>query len=66
MNTRVERLLSRGKARHTAWRPVMTKLVRSSEQPALVALKYNSDGWYDVHPLVAELPEFERALAPAE
>jgi hypothetical protein len=26
-----------------------------------LAFKYNGDGWYDVHPLVAELPEFERA-----
>lgn len=23
-----------------------------------LAFKYNGDGWYDVHPLVAELPEF--------
>ena len=26
-----------------------------------LAFKYNGDGWYDVHPLVAELPEFQRA-----
>lgn len=25
-----------------------------------LAFKYNGDGWYDVHPLVTELPEFER------
>jgi hypothetical protein len=25
-----------------------------------LAFKYNGDGWYDVHPLVAEIPEFER------
>jgi hypothetical protein len=23
-----------------------------------LAFKYNGDGWYDVHPLVAEIPEF--------
>lgn len=26
-----------------------------------LAFKYNGEGWYDVHPLVAEIPEFERA-----
>jgi len=26
-----------------------------------LAFKYNGDGWYDIHPLVAEIPEFERA-----
>jgi hypothetical protein len=26
-----------------------------------LALKYNGDGWYDVHPLVAEIPEFVNA-----
>jgi hypothetical protein len=31
-----------------------------------LAFKYNGDGWYDVHPLVAELPEFERGLAADE
>ena len=25
--------------------------------------KYNGKGWYDIHPLIAELPEFKRALA---
>ena len=25
-----------------------------------LAFKYNGDGWYDVHPLVAEIPEFQR------
>ncbi|WP_437311343.1 hypothetical protein [Sorangium sp. So ce388] len=25
------------------------------------AFKYNGDGWYDVHPLVAEIPEFVNA-----
>jgi hypothetical protein len=25
-----------------------------------LAFKYNGDGWYDVHPLIAEIPEFER------
>ncbi len=30
-----------------------------------LAFKYNGEGWYDVHPLVAELPEFERALREA-
>jgi hypothetical protein len=30
-----------------------------------LAFKYNGDGWYDVHPLVAELPEFERAVREA-
>lgn len=27
-----------------------------------LAFKYNGDGWYDVHPLVAELPEVQRAV----
>ena len=27
-----------------------------------LAFKYNGDGWYDVHPLVAELPEFRDEL----
>ncbi|MGK3983108.1 hypothetical protein WME99_08710 [Sorangium sp. So ce136] len=27
-----------------------------------LAFKYNGDGWYDVHPLVAEIPEFVNAL----
>ncbi|MEO7331951.1 MAG: hypothetical protein ABI193_25465, partial [Minicystis sp.] len=26
-----------------------------------LAFKYDGEGWYDIHPLVAELPEFERA-----
>ncbi|WP_437492583.1 hypothetical protein WME75_18325 [Sorangium sp. So ce1014] len=26
-----------------------------------LAFKYNGDGWYDVHPLVAEIPEFVNA-----
>jgi hypothetical protein len=26
-----------------------------------LAFKYNGDGWYDIHPLVAELPEFNVA-----
>jgi hypothetical protein len=26
-----------------------------------LAFKYNGDGWYDVHPLVTELPEFRHA-----
>lgn len=25
-----------------------------------LAFKYNGDGWYDVHPLVTEIPEFQR------
>lgn len=28
--------------------------------------KYNGEGWYDIHPLIAELPEFQRALAQLE
>ena len=26
-----------------------------------LAFKYNGEGWYDIHPLVAEIPEFKRA-----
>jgi hypothetical protein len=26
-----------------------------------LAFKYNGEGWYDIHPLVAEIPEFQRA-----
>jgi hypothetical protein len=28
-----------------------------------LAFKYNGEGWYDIHPLVAELPEFQRAAS---
>ncbi|MDI1447225.1 hypothetical protein [Polyangium sp. 6x1] len=27
-----------------------------------LAFKYNGDGWYDIHPLVDEIPEFKRAF----
>lgn len=30
-----------------------------------MAFRYNGDGWYDVHPLVAELEEYRNALAAA-
>lgn len=28
--------------------------------------KYNGEGWYDIHPLIAELPEFQRAREQLE
>ena len=28
-----------------------------------MALKYNGEGWYDIHPLTAEIPEVARAIA---
>ena len=28
-----------------------------------LAFKYNGEGWYDVHPLVAEIPEVQAARA---
>jgi hypothetical protein len=31
-----------------------------------LAFKYNGEGWYDVHPLVTELPEFKNASSGAE
>lgn len=31
-----------------------------------LALKFNGDGWYDIHPLVAQVPEVQRALAQRE
>jgi hypothetical protein len=31
-----------------------------------LAFKYNGEGWYDVHPLVAELPEFRDELPSGE
>ncbi len=31
-----------------------------------LAFKYNGDGWYDVHPLINEIPEFTRALRGEE
>ena len=31
-----------------------------------LAFKYNGDGWYDVHPLVAEIPEFQRGRRGAD
>jgi len=27
-----------------------------------LAFKYNGEGWYDIHPLIDEIPEFKRAL----
>ena len=29
-----------------------------------LAFKYNGDGWYDIHPLVAESPKLRDALRP--
>lgn len=31
-----------------------------------LAFQYNGEIWYDVHPLVSELPDFQRLIAPAE
>ncbi len=28
-----------------------------------LAFKYNGEGWYDIHPLISELPEFQKAAA---
>ena len=53
------------------WMPTLKQIAREhqvNEDPHCMdvlyhrlALKYNGEGWYDIHPLVAEMPEF---LAP--
>lgn len=72
----VERAVAKRKQRlrdlinANGWLPALlkiaeTKQIFSDEKCMAVlfhylAFKYNGDGWYDVHPLVSELPEFER------
>ena len=53
------------------WMPSLVNIARDKQISAdpkafevlfhYLAFKYNGDGWYDVHPLVAEIPEFKRA-----
>ncbi len=55
------------------WAPTLAKIaldkqVHEGQSCMLVlfqrlALKYNGDGWYDIHPLAAELPEVSLAIA---
>jgi hypothetical protein len=55
------------------WAPALAKIAKTKQAHGdgacmevlyhRLALKYNGDGWYDVHPLVAELDEFKSALA---
>jgi hypothetical protein len=75
----VEQALSRRRQRMrdlinaNAWLEALVRLARdkqiSPEKACLdllfhrLAFKYNGDGWYDIHPLVAELPEFVSASA---
>lgn len=52
------------------WMPMLVTIARDKQISAdprafevlfhYLAFKYNGDGWYDVHPLVAEIPEFQR------
>ena len=52
------------------WMPTLVTIARDKQISAdpkafdvlfhYLAFKYNGEGWYDVHPLVAEIPEFER------
>lgn len=58
-----------------AWLEALVRLARDKqifpEKACLdllfhrLAFKYNGDGWYDIHPLVAELPEFVSASSAA-
>jgi hypothetical protein len=73
----VERALSKRKQRlrdlinANGWMSALVTIARdkqiSPDQKCLdvlfhyLAFKYDGDGWYDIHPLVAEIPEFERA-----
>ncbi len=53
------------------WMPTLVNIARDKQISAdprafevlfhYLAFKYNGDGWYDVHPLVTEIPEFKRA-----
>lgn len=57
------------------WMPTLAHIARTKQLPGhqesmdvlfqRLALKYNGQGWYDVHPLVAELDEFTAAMAAA-
>ncbi|HRI69708.1 MAG TPA: hypothetical protein PK156_36010 [Polyangium sp.] len=70
----VERAISRRKQRirdqinFNGWWPTLREIAET-KQPVdnehcrtllyqRLAFKYNGEGWYDVHPLIAELPEF--------
>jgi hypothetical protein len=71
----VERAVSRRKQRlrdlinANGWMDVLRRLAREKQifpdDDCLavlfhrLAFKYNGSGWYDIHPLVAELPEFQ-------
>lgn len=74
----VERAIARRKQRlrdlinASGWMSTLRRLAREKQifpdEKCLavlfhrLAFKYNGDGWYDVHPLVAELPEFRDEL----
>ncbi|MFO0627188.1 MAG: hypothetical protein U0325_16380 [Polyangiales bacterium] len=55
------------------WAPVLARIMRDKQVHEgaacmdvlyqQLAFKYNGEGWYDVHPLVAELDEVTKALA---
>jgi hypothetical protein len=73
----VERAISRRKQRlrdlinANDWLPALLSIAErkqiSHDEKSFSALfhylafKYNGDGWYDIHPLIAEIPEFEDA-----
>lgn len=56
------------------WAETLAYFARHKQPPAephamtvlfqRLALKYNGTGWYDVHPLVAELPEIQALIQP--
>lgn len=63
----------RDKINVNGWMPTLAAIARAKQLPhddhcmdvlfQRLALKYNGEGWYDVHPLVAGLPEFAQATA---
>lgn len=67
-----ERAVLRDRVNLNGWAPTLAWL-RQNKQPkhdqafrdvlhARLAFLFNGDGWYDVHPLIADLPEIEAAL----
>ena len=71
---RRRRSLVRDRINLSGWAPALarihqTKQVSRAEDMTLLyqrfALKYDDEGWYDIHPLVADVPEFRRELEGA-
>lgn len=69
------RIDMRDRINANGWAPTLARVMREhqvNDDPICMdvlyqqlALKYNGEGWYDVHPLVAEIPEVRDAHAKA-